>query len=278
MPRFEVQGKGMSSGRARKRIYFAKDEISARQKAADDGTDIETIEELPPEPPTERQISYANDLGITIPRDATKDELSDLISCSTDEDQPASPELLGLARHYGIETTRYTGEQAVHWRIFNTLARSGREQELATWFAFNVLKWRPKARAGAGEVSLDNPRLTSIGSKLAADAKVMSSIKRYSESTLLWFGERTQKDGWVRQGGSNRTAAYKAAAELVDAEFGPVVTPTRRPKSSAESKGRATATAAKKRTKKRTKRKSGPSVATVAIFVVVFLFVLGTVL
>jgi hypothetical protein len=168
MPRFEVQGKGISSGRARKRIYSARDEISARQKAADDGTDIETIEELPPDPPTERQISYANDLGITIPRDATKDELSDLISCSTDEDQPASPELLSLARSYGIETTRYTGERAVHGRIFNTLARPGREQELATWFAFNVLKGRPKTRARSGEIAHDNPRLSSIGSKLAA--------------------------------------------------------------------------------------------------------------
>jgi len=271
MPKFEVNGKGRDSGRGRKRTYSATDEISAREMAAADGTDIETIEELPPDPATQRQIDYARDLGITIPTGATKDELSDLISCSTDDDLKSSPELLSLAQHYNIEVTIYTGQLAVHNRIFHFLSSTGREQELAAWFAFNVLQGRPKARTAAGNIAPDNPRLSLIGSKLAADDKVMLSIKRYSESTLLWFGERTQKDGWVRQGGSNRTAAYKAAAELIDNEFESAA-PTPRPQRRRVSSRGELKDKSKRR---RAAKKSGPSVATVTILVLIFLFVLG---
>lgn len=37
------------------------------------------------DPPTERQLAYARDLGITIPRNASKGELSDLISAAKGE-------------------------------------------------------------------------------------------------------------------------------------------------------------------------------------------------
>ena len=80
MPDFEIRGKGRDTGRKRKRVYSAPDEATAKRLAEDDGTLIEAIVEIPPEPATDRQLTYAKDLGISIPPDVSKADLSDLIS------------------------------------------------------------------------------------------------------------------------------------------------------------------------------------------------------
>ncbi|MGM0985311.1 MAG: hypothetical protein ACQEXG_18145 [Pseudomonadota bacterium] len=266
MPKFKVQGTGKDSGNSRTRIYTAKDESAAREMAEADVTVIGEIEELPPEPPTERQLAYAQELGIKIPGDATKDELSDLISCKVDEDSKASPQLFTIANGYGVETTRYTREDDVYARIFSALSTPGCEQELAAWFAFNVLKDRSSSRSADVPDSPNEPRLNSLASKLVADPKVMQSIKRYSESGLLWFGERTDSEGYTRQGGSIRTAAYKAAAALVDAEFGL--------KTSTAATSEKTSRSPSPLKVDATDKKSGPSIATIVIIGIIVLIAL----
>lgn len=270
MPKFKVRGAGVDSGRSRTRTYTAKDEHEARAIAEADGTAITEIEELPPEPPTDRQIAYAKDLGIKIPTDVTKDELSDLISCKVDEDARASSQLLAMANDYGVETTSYTGEGAVYARVFAAFSSPGHEQELAQWFAFNVLRDRSPTRSAALADYPDDPRLVSVASKLVVDPKVMQSIKRYSESSLVWFGEKTDGEGYVRQGGSNRTAAYKAAAALIDAAFELKVP------AGASSKSSSRPTAPRKVSS--AGQKSGPPIATIAIIVIVVLLILGAML
>jgi len=89
MPSYEIKGKGKDTGRKRKRIFTAPNEEEAKQLAEADGTLVEEIKEIPPDPPTERQLDYAKDLGISIPSNATKDDLSDLISLKVDRDKPA---------------------------------------------------------------------------------------------------------------------------------------------------------------------------------------------
>jgi hypothetical protein len=266
MPKFKVRGTGVDSGRSRARTYSAMDEREASKMAEADGTAITEAEELPPETPTDRQISYAKDLGIKIPADATKDELSDLISCKVDEDSMASSQLLAIANGYGVETTRYTGEGAVYARIFSVLSGSGREQELAQWFAFNVLKDRLRDKSAALPDSPNEPRLVSVASKLVADPKVMQSINRSSESRLLWFGERTDSEGYIRQCGSNRTSAYKAAAALIDAAFELKLPAATSSKSSSQPTAPRKVGSAEK--------KSAPSIATIAVIVIFVLIII----
>ncbi|MDN3523081.1 hypothetical protein [Halomonas ramblicola] len=270
MPKYKVRGIGKDSGRSRSRTYTAKDEASARAKAEADGTAIDQIEELPPDPPTERQIAYAKDLRIRIPPDATKAELSDLISCKIDEDTTASPQLMKIANEYEVETSRYTGEASVYGQIFSVLSESGREQELAAWFASNVLNDRLGSRSKTAIVSPNDPQLNSVAGKLVADDKVMKSIKRYSGCSLLWFGERTGTDGYTLQGGSNRTAAYKAAAALVDQEFGL--------KSAATSSPRKPHSPRYAPAENAGAENKGPSISIIAIIVIVVLVVLGILL
>lgn len=77
MPACEIGDKGLETGRKRKCVFYAKNESEARFLTEEDGTSVEEIEELPPEPPRERQLEYDNDSGVIIPENASK---SDLIS------------------------------------------------------------------------------------------------------------------------------------------------------------------------------------------------------
>ena len=78
---FKVDGRGADTGRKRQRIYEALDEQNLVEVAKDDGTLIETYQEIEPKPPSERQLEYAEKLGIkSIPPKASFYEVSNLIN------------------------------------------------------------------------------------------------------------------------------------------------------------------------------------------------------
>ena len=78
---FKVDGKGADTGRKRQRVYEALDEQNLVEVARDDGTTIEAYEEIDPRPPSEKQLEYAENLGIkNIPRKASFYEVSNLIN------------------------------------------------------------------------------------------------------------------------------------------------------------------------------------------------------
>ncbi|MDX1813546.1 MAG: hypothetical protein R3319_02040 [Candidatus Bathyarchaeia archaeon] len=263
MPQYKIKGHGKDSGRSRTRTYKAKDEASVRALAESDGTGIKSLEELPPELPTERQVAYAKDLGIKIPPEITKNELSDLISCKVEDDTPASKTLINIAKEYGIEATNYAGEASLYSQIFSNLSQPGHERDLVAWFAFNVLNDRAEARRTKPISSPTDPQLSSLAEDLAADTKVVQSIRRYSGESLRWFGERTLSDGFTHSGGSNRTAAFKAvvAAGINNAFESKLVSSTSKVKTSGRPH---------RRSKKTVKRNAQGSVAgLIAIFLIV---------
>jgi hypothetical protein len=78
---FKVDGRGADTGRKRQRIYEALDEQNLVEVAKDDGTIIETYQEIDPKPPSERQLEYAEKLGIkSIPPKPSFYEVSNLIN------------------------------------------------------------------------------------------------------------------------------------------------------------------------------------------------------
>lgn len=215
MPDYEIKGKGKDTGRKRKRIYSAANEQEARELATSDGTLVEEVNELPPEPPTERQLDYAKDLGITIPANATKDDLSDLISLKVDRDKPATERQKNFARTYGVEITKYIGKKALFNRIHAALVVPGREKELLSWFTFRVYRELANGADNAPIEEPDDPIIKQIAEELASDEKIVKSVRRYEGSELIWFGEWTSPDGYVHTGGSNRTAAYMQVSSML---------------------------------------------------------------
>lgn len=231
MSKFEIIGKGKESGRRRKRIYSAPDENTARCLADEDGTLVQSIIELPPEPPTDRQIKYAKDLGILIPPNVTFADLSDLISFKQNNDKPATERHKQFARNYNIQTTDYIGKKSLFNMIQSTLSIPGREKELLSWFVFRVYRRLVRGASDAPIQGPDHTIIQEISEQLVVNEKIIQSIRRYEGKELIWFGEWIAPDGSVLTGGSNRTAAYKEAAALLKkkANF-PVKQPTPSPK------------------------------------------------
>jgi len=167
------------------------------------------------EPPTERQLAYARDLGIAIPADVTKQELSDLIDGRLQKDKPAASHFQAFAKRFGVVFTQYVGKKSLFDRLFTHLTRPGREEDMTAWFVFRVYRELVKGRADASIKGPDDLPIREIARVLLEDKSVVQSIRRYQGRDLVWFGEWTSPDGTVHYGASNQTIAYKRASSLL---------------------------------------------------------------
>lgn len=223
MPEYEVYGLGRETGRKRRRVYNAPDEDSAINKASADGTVVERIERLPdPQPAlaTERQIAYADSLGLVYPPDITLAEMSHMIACKVEDDTRAPAWLKKYAAELELPVTEYVGQSRLYEWVQSHLEQEGRELELAKWFV-RLVK-REEDRQGyddPSESGVDANVLDEIAGELAKDEQVIKSIRRYDGSDLIDPGENTDDHGTMTQGGSKRTIAYKRTAELLAERF-----------------------------------------------------------
>lgn len=215
MAKFEIKGHGRDSGRARKRIYSAFDKAEALEMAEANGTIVDTVHLLPDEPPTDSQMAYAKDLGISIPENVTKDEISELISSHLEKDKLATERHRSFAKRYRVECTRFAGKRALFDHIFYALKESGRERELVSWYVFRVYRELVEGAENAPIREPDDPIIQEIAEQLQNDQPVIKSIRRYEGRDLIWFGEWTAPDGRVFTGGSNNTIAYKRTSQLL---------------------------------------------------------------
>lgn len=147
-----------------------------------DGIVVTEVVELPPDSPTEAQLVYARNLNLAMPERISFEELSDLISLTTWKDKKASPDLVALATEYGAVANQYTGKKQLFDRIFHELRTSGREEELAGWFAYRVYR---EVGTGAPIASPRDERIKSIATQLVCDAAVMKSIRKYQGQDLV---------------------------------------------------------------------------------------------
>lgn len=236
VPAFEVSGSGRDSGRRRQRVYLAVDEAHAKALAEADGTVVTAVTQLPPEPPTDRQLAYVRDLGISLPADASKEEVGDLIEARLQRDKPAAPHFHDIARQHGVLCTQYTGKKALFDRLLARLGEPGREEDMVAWFVFRVYRELVDGRPDAHIKGPDEPAIRDIARLLASEEAVLKSIRRYQGRDLVWFGEWTSPDGTLHRGGSNQTIAYKRASSLLREKVGAEVraAPTAQPRAHAE--------------------------------------------
>ena len=113
--KYQVYGMNPSTGRKNKRVYEAFTEEEATEKAKEVGL-VEPFEILviASREPTERQLSYALDLGLSVPDDACFYDVSAMISRATDDDlEMADGYLLKLANRRHVKVSRYIGKKAL---------------------------------------------------------------------------------------------------------------------------------------------------------------------
>jgi len=167
------------------------------------------------EPPTDRQLAFAHDLGISIPAQATKLDLTDLIDAQVHRDKPAAPALQVFAKRFGVIFSQYAGKKSLFDRLFTFLTRPGREEDMTAWFVFRVYRELVRGKAEAAIKDADDQTIREIARLLLQDKGVVQSIRRYQGRDLVWFGEWTSPDGEIHQGASNQTIAYQRASSLL---------------------------------------------------------------
>lgn len=211
--RYKVSGQHATTRRRRTRTYQARSEHEARELGAADGLTVEAVELLPPEPPTADQLALAKSLGQPIPDGLDREALSDWIARIQRNDKLATPALRAIAATYGLELSEHVGKRRLFGRLFVHLNVPGRERDLAAWFAFRVYRELVKGRYDVAIATPADPVIQAIAAQLVEVPGVMESIGRYSGEDLIWFGQWTGPSGSVNTGGSNRTKAYKEAAD-----------------------------------------------------------------
>lgn len=220
MPYYRVKGKSAESRKPRNRQYLAKSAREAQSQAETDGIVVASVEEIAAQPATERQLAYAADLAIVIPDEITKDEISDLISIKTSDDQPSTARHRGFAESFGLEPTQYIGKKLLFDEIWTTLKQSDRQIEMLQWFTFRVYQQLVNGSLVSPIDSPFDPVILEIAQELAKDDKAVGSIKRYEGRSLIRFGEWSAPDGSIYNGGSTRTIGYKEASRLLSIRLG----------------------------------------------------------
>ncbi len=223
MPKFQIRGHGKETGRKRSRIFYASSEAKARELAAADLTIVDQIEKLPEDPPpepTERQLAYASDLGIVIPDDADRDDISDLISHKLSGEKVATDRHKSFATLYGVEFRRFTGKTLLFHNIFEKLEKPGREKELISWFAFRIYRYLVRGAEDAPVTGPDHEIIQKITGQVIGNKSTISSIRRYYGKDIIWFGELNAPDGSYHKGARTNTVAYKRISALLREEIG----------------------------------------------------------
>jgi hypothetical protein len=182
------------------------------------------IIELPPDPPeppalpTDRQLDYAQKLGLHVPVDATKQDVSAMIDIKVNKDKLATDRHIEFARYFEIHLrpdVKYIGKKELFSLIFSALSENGREKDIVAWFAFRVYRHLVEGEHDVPIQSIGHPIILNIAEQLYSDSKIINSIRRYEGEKLIWFGEFTGGNGQVYNGGSVNTAAYKAVSALL---------------------------------------------------------------
>ena len=193
---FEVIGKGRDTGRTRKRKYTVANEDEARRSAEADGTVVESVTDLGPEPfypPSDAQLKFAADLGIWVPDGSSSQEVSLLISKAL-----AAPEReLALAREFGIDPPQYITSDDLRGLILNRLGL----EDLTRLYLYLVFIRRASKRASKNVRSPNDPALRALAADLKEDRKFSNSLSNNSFDL----------DGIE----PNQTNAYKAAVDAL---------------------------------------------------------------
>lgn len=167
--------------------------------------------------PTESQLSYAKSLGIDVPKWASKSDVSILITrVVNDNDYSApNPDLVDYAISKGVNFSRCVGKKAFYNIVFDDLS----DLDKVAFFAFSLYRWLSGERHGNLETFPYKRVFDNFAAEFVKDESFMNSLKRYKGSDLRYFGEITLPSGYVSNGGSVRTFAYKKTSAFLQQKF-----------------------------------------------------------
>lgn len=182
--RFIVRGVNTTTNRKNKRTYTASSEADATRQAEADGLagpfEI-TVE--PADEATERQLAYANDLGLTIPKGACKTDLSALLSRAEDDDERAAlPEVLEFLAGRGWQGSALMGYNAMLATVMDILAEP---RDRIAFYAYYIDQAENKRPLANFDKAPGKDRYLAFADYAIQSEKITEHFKR-------WRGDR----GW----------------------------------------------------------------------------------
>ncbi|MDM7852650.1 hypothetical protein [Pseudochrobactrum kiredjianiae] len=215
MPTFEFRIINPNSGRKIKRIIKAFDEEQLVELLAKDGLVPLDVETIPDEPASEAQLGLMRAKMLHIPAGVTKDEASSLLDNFFERRSVAEPKDFEVARKMRVDVNQYTNKKRLFYSIFIDLTQQGDMQRLGAWYAYRVYRSGcDRDQSDAVSDPLDM-RFSAIGALIAADAKLVASLKRAITSSSVhfrWFGIFEAPDGTSLQGDGTHSEIYKFVA------------------------------------------------------------------
>lgn len=221
MPYYQIIGIGKDTNRKRTKRYKAKDKIAAKLMAECDGTIVEKIEYEKPELATERQITYAKDLGLSFPTDINVNEMSNLISKKVADDRDSPSWFLDyvlniIPEENGLTITKYVGIENLFSQLIRRYDTENNYRELVKILIYSIINdngnnnWSKPFNELA-----DTKAVEKIAEKLSENPQVINSIKRYSTRDFVSLGEFIDDEGYVSMGNIKRTNAYLITNNLL---------------------------------------------------------------
>ena len=215
MPTFEFRIINPNSGRKIKRIKKAFDEEKLVELLAKDGLAPLDVKVIPDEPASEAQLGLMRAKMLNIPAGVTKDEASSLLDNFFERRSVAEPKDFEVARKMRVNINQYANKRRLFYSIFIDLTQQGDMQRLGAWYAYRVYRSGcDRDQSDAVSDPLDM-RFSAIGALIAADAKLVASLKRAVSSSTVhfrWFGIFEAPDGTSLQGDGTHSEIYKFVA------------------------------------------------------------------
>lgn len=228
MKQFQINALFVKTNRQRKLILNAKCEMEVVSKLVEMGyREPFEILELPPEPATEAQLKYANNLNINVPNNVSKDDLSVLIQKKLDFDSDPNPELIDFANEIGMDFSKYIGKKSLYNLIFNKLEL----KDKIAFFIFCIYRWLSDDRKGNLAKHPYKLVFYEFSNIMISNERFIKSMNNYSGSDLRFFGVLKFDNGRETYGGSQNTIAYKYCIEFLTVRFDINKTKTRTLKS-----------------------------------------------
>lgn len=213
--RYRVKGKYPGTGRMRTTEIIAWDQASDEEILKMAGfVEPYEIERIGLDRPTERQVAYARDLGILVPSDASKDDVSILISRALEHypirQNKAPKKILEiLIKKMGVYIPTYAGEREMNFWYLITLKTA---EERYAYFAMKVYaqntgkNYRFIHEATAAE----QEKFYAFARKYKDDKSFVQSYERYNQLSERYNYSEITITGEVRR----QLKAYKLASDF----------------------------------------------------------------
>lgn len=163
-------------------------------------------------PPSERQISYAQSLGITITPDMESHDVSALISRSIDDKSDPNPGLIDFAENRNIVFSSFIGKKGLYNIVFSNLPIPDK----IAFFTFSIYRYVSSDREANLDKSPHKAKFYEFAHSIESNERLVHSLlNNYNGEDLRFFGTLHIDSYNPTYGGSKKTSIYKSAVKFL---------------------------------------------------------------